>query len=58
MSKKWKSTGSERLDREIPPFDLLAKRGRWVGSESAVRARSWEGAPDARTWSDDNREAG
>ncbi len=53
MSKKWKSTGSERLDREITPFDLLDKWGRWVGYEIDVRAVSWEEAPDARIWSDD-----
>ena len=52
--KKWKSTGSERLDREITPFDLLDRWGRWVGYEIDVRSVSWEEAPEtAVIWSTD-----
>jgi hypothetical protein len=51
--KKWKSTGSERLDREVTGFDLLDRWGRWVGYEIDVRSVSWEEAPDATIWSSD-----
>ncbi len=51
--KRYKSTGSSRLDREITPFDLLDRWGRWVGYEIDVREVSWKEAPDAVIWSDD-----
>ena len=51
--KKWKSIGTSTVDREITPFDLLDRWGRWVGYEIDVRAVSGEEAPDARIGSDD-----
>jgi len=53
MSKKWKSTGSSRLDREVTGFDLLDRWGRWVGYEIDVRACTWEENPEAKAWFDD-----
>ncbi len=53
MSKKWKSTGSSRLGREVTGFDLLDRWGRWVGYEIDVRACTWEENPEAKAWFDD-----
>ncbi|MCK5318175.1 MAG: hypothetical protein KAJ55_09680 [Anaerolineales bacterium] len=53
-AKKYKSTGSETLDQEVTPFDLLDRWGRWVGYTIEIRAVSWEEIPeDSRSWSSD-----
>lgn len=44
-TKMWKSTGTETVDREITPFDLLDRWGRWVGYEIEVRSVTWKEAP-------------
>jgi hypothetical protein len=49
--KKWKSTGTSELDREVTAFDLLDRWGRWIGYEIDVREVSWTEAPDAIIWS-------
>lgn len=53
MKKRWKTTGSERLDREITPFDLLDRWGRWVGYELEVRRVSFEEDVGGDVWADD-----
>ncbi len=53
MKKKWRSTGSERVDREITSFDLLDRWARWVGYDIDVRACTWVEDPDAKIWSED-----
>ena len=48
-AKKYKSTGSETLDREVTPFDLLDRWGRWVGYTFEIRAVAFTATDKART---------
>ena len=51
--KKWKSIGTSTVDREITPFDLLDRWGRWVGYEIDVREVFWVEAPETSAiWSE------
>ncbi len=50
-AKKWKRLGTQTVDREITPFDLLDRWGRWVGYEIEIREIFYQEAPeDATTW--------